>query len=215
MRRKGVGAFPEVLTGAPLRQPPSALQPAVYLRGRTRFGARRTPVRMITALGIDPGLRATGYSIIQGDRRGCRVQHLGAIQTTQTDLFQRLRQTYQEIASLLREHRPDVVVLEDLFAHQAFPRTALDLAHVRGVIGLAAALADIPIETLTPAAVKRALTGSGGARKAQVQAMVALLLGLPVRPGQHAADAAALALTALSRRGARLRAMPVPEESLV
>src|SRR3990172_533216 len=168
---------------------------------------------MITALGIDPGLRATGYSVIQGDRHGCRIRELGVIQSTSPDLFQRLRLTYQNIAAILHEHRPELVVLEDLFAHQTFPRTALDLAHMRGVISLAAALADIPVETLTSTAVKRALTGSGRASKAQVQAMVALLLGLPARPDQHAADAAALALTALSRRGVTLRGIPAPGEA--
>ena len=168
---------------------------------------------MITALGIDPGLRATGYSVIQGDRHGCRIRELGVIQSTSPDLFQRLRLTYQNIAAILHEHRPELVVLEDLFAHPTFPRTALDLAHLRGVISLAAALADIPVETLTSAAVKRALTGSGRAGKAQVQAMVALLLGLPARPDQHAADAAALALTALSRRGVTLRVIPASVEA--
>ncbi len=168
---------------------------------------------MITALGIDPGLRATGYSIIQGDRHGCRLRELGVIQTTSPDLFQRLRQTYQNIAALLHEHRPELVVLEDVFAHQTFPRTALDLAHLRGVIALAATLADVPVDTLTPAAVKRARAGAGRASKAQVQAMVALLLGLSARPDQHAADAAALALTALSRRGVTLRVIPVPVEA--
>src|SRR3972149_578148 len=119
---------------------------------------------MITALGIDPGLRATGYSVIQGDRHGCRIRELGVIQSTSPDLFQRLRLTYQNIAAILHEHRPELVVLEDLFAHQTFPRTALDLAHMRGVISLAAALADIPVETLTSAAGRDAAgdPGPGG-----------------------------------------------------
>ncbi len=170
---------------------------------------------MITALGIDPGLRATGYGIIQGDRQGCRLLDLGAIQSARPDLFQRLRQAYAGVAALIDRHRPDLVVLEDLFAHQTFPRTALDLAHLRGVIALAATLAEVPVVTLSPAEVKRALTGSGRASKAQVQTTVALLLGLSSRPDQHAADAAALALTVLSRRGVTLRALPAPAEARV
>ncbi len=156
---------------------------------------------MLIALGVDPGLRATGYCILQGDHLGCSVRELGVLHVTQTDLSGRLQEIHGEIAGLLREIRPHVVVLEDLFAHQRFPRTALVLAHMRGAIALTVAQAGVGIETLAPAAVKRALTGNGRASKAQVQSMVAHILGLAVRPGSHSADAAALALTALSRRG--------------
>jgi len=167
---------------------------------------------MITALGLDPGLRATGYAIIRGDRQGLCISDLGVLQTPQPDLFQRLRAAFEGTASLLRDHCPDVVILEDLFTHQVFPRTSLDLAHLRGVIALAVALTGTPIETLAPAAVKRALVGSGRASKAQVQAMVRVLLRLPAAPDEHAADAAALALTILSRRGATLRVSSAPVE---
>jgi len=159
---------------------------------------------MLIALGVDPGLRATGYCILQGDHLGCRVRELGVLSVTQADLTGRLQEIHEEVAGLLRETRPHVVVLEDLFAHPRFPRTALHLAHLRGVIALAVAQAGLGIETLAPAEVKRALTGNGRASKTQVQAMVARLLGLGGRPGSHSADAAALALTALSRRGVAL-----------
>ncbi len=159
---------------------------------------------MLIALGVDPGLRATGYCILQGDHLGCGVRALGVLQTAPGDLSSALAEIYREITDLLEQIRPQVVVLEDLFAHQRFPRTALTLAHVRGAIALAVANAGVAVETLAPAAVKRALTGNGRASKAQVQAMVARILGLTGRPGSHSADAAALALTALSRRGVAL-----------
>ncbi len=168
---------------------------------------------MITALGIDPGLRATGYSIVQGDRLGCRAVELGVIRSAQPELAARLDEVHRHVCAIVREHRPHVLVLEDIFAQVTFPRTALHLAHLRGAISLAAAQAGIPVETLTPAAVKRALTGSGRASKVQVQAVVALALGLTGPPAHHAADAAALALTALSRRGVALRAVRAAVEA--
>lgn len=163
---------------------------------------------MLIALGVDPGLRATGYCILQGDHLGCRVRELGVLRSSQADLPRRVQEIHHEIVGLLREVHPNVVVLEDLFAHERFPRTALQLAHLRGAIALAVVDAGLTMETLAPAAVKRALTGSGRASKTQVQAMVARLLGLSGRPGSHSADAAALALTALSRRGVALTAAP-------
>ncbi|HEV8338739.1 MAG TPA: crossover junction endodeoxyribonuclease RuvC [bacterium] len=159
---------------------------------------------MLIALGVDPGLRATGYCILQGDHLGCGLRDLGVLQMTQGDLSSVLADIHRQMARLLEDIRPDVVVLEDLFAHERFPRTALALAHVRGAIALAAANAGVGVETLTPAAVKRALTGNGRASKGQVQAMVVRILGLSRRPVSHSADAAALALTALSRRGVAL-----------
>ncbi|MDQ7849437.1 MAG: crossover junction endodeoxyribonuclease RuvC [Armatimonadota bacterium] len=161
---------------------------------------------MITALGIDPGLRVTGYSIVQGDRQGCRAIELGLIRSAQPELAARVAEVHRHLSAILRKHRPQVVALEDIFAHHTFPRTALHLAHLRGAISLAAAQAGIPVENLSPAAVKRALTGSGRASKAQVQAVVAQALGLAAPPAHHAADATALALTTLSRRGVALRA---------
>ncbi len=106
-----------------------------------------------------------------------------------------------------------VLVLEDVFAHHLFPRTALQLAHLRGVVCLAAVQAGVDVETMSPAEVKRAMTGSGRASKRQVQAMVTRLLALPKHPGEHTGDAAALALTGLSRRGATLRPVGEPVEA--
>lgn len=160
---------------------------------------------MVIALGIDPGLRATGYSVIQGDRTGCRLRGLGLVRASADDLLPRLEEIHRGVLDIIGEFEPDLVVVEDLFTHPTFPRTALLLAHVRGVIYLTAAQAALSVEALAPAAVKRALTGSGRASKAQVQAMVALLLSLKTLPDSHAADASALAMTALSRRGIPLK----------
>ena len=110
-------------------------------------------------------------------------------------LEQRLRQIYDGVTSLLAEHAPSTVVIEDLYAEYRFPRTALQMAHARGVICLAVA----------PAAVKRAITANGAASKSQVQENVRRHLRLPALPRpSHVADALGLALTGFWRLGGRL-----------
>ena len=165
---------------------------------------RRTPVRMIVVLGIDPGLRATGYSIIQGDSSGVCLASGGVLRSPSSDLGGTLRVLHRALGRLLADHRPDLVAVEDLFAHPAFPRAALAVAHARGVMWLAAGEAGVDVLSLAPAEVKRVLTGSGRAAKGQMARAVSRLLGCAVDDA-HVADAAALALTALSRRGVPLQ----------
>ena len=113
---------------------------------------------------------------------------------------------HEAIDRLLAEHAPGGLVLEDLYAEYRFPRTALQMAHARGVICLAARQRGVDVLTLAPAEVKRAIAGHGAASKAQVQEAVRRLLRLSTAPRpSHVADALALALTALSRAGAPLR----------
>jgi crossover junction endodeoxyribonuclease RuvC len=112
---------------------------------------------------------------------------------------------HEAIDRLLAEHAPGGLVLEDLYTEYRFPRTALQMAHARGVICLAARQRGVELLTLAPSEVKRAIAGHGAASKAQVQEAVRRLLRLSVAPRpSHVADALALALTALSRAGARL-----------
>jgi len=130
----------------------------------------------------------------------------GVIATDSSDpLETRLQQIYDGVAGLLAEHAPSTVVLEDLYAEYSFPRTALLMAHARGVICLAAEQHKVPVLALAPAEVKRAIAAHGNASKAQVQESVRRLLRLAERPRpSHVADALALALTGLSRAGGRL-----------
>jgi crossover junction endodeoxyribonuclease RuvC len=112
-----------------------------------------------------------------------------------------LQLIYDGVDLVLKTHAPDLVVLEDLYTDYKFPRTALLMAHARGVICLAARQREVPVLALAPAEVKRAITANGGASKAQIQTGVQRLLGLAVAPRpSHVADALALALTGLSRR---------------
>ena len=116
----------------------------------------------------------------------------------------RLELIYDGVARVLHRHAPSLVVLEDLYSEYKFPRTALLMAHARGVICLAARQHGVPVLALAPAEVKQAIAAHGAASKAQIQTGVQRLLGLAEAPRpSHVADALALALTGLRRRGTR------------
>ena len=149
---------------------------------------------------------ATGYGLIEPGPKLAVVLASGVISTDAgRPLESRLQQIYDGVDRLLAEHAPSTVVIEDLYAEYSFPRTALLMAHARGVICLAAEQHKIPVLALAPAEVKRAVAAHGTASKAQVQESVRRLLRLPTAPRpSHVADALALALTAFSRAGGRL-----------
>jgi crossover junction endodeoxyribonuclease RuvC len=120
-------------------------------------------------------------------------------------LESRVQLIYDGVAAVLTTHAPALLVLEDLYTEYRFPRTALLMAHARGVICLAARQRDVTVLALAPAEVKRAIAAHGAASKGQIQIGVQRMLGLASAPRpSHVADALALALTGLSRRGVRL-----------
>ena len=144
-------------------------------------------------LGVDPGSRHTGFGLIEGE--GDRFLHLasGGIKTgASLTLENRLRQIYDALTALIRQHQPQAVALEEIFL-AANVRTAFTLGQVRGVVLLAAANAALPIYHYPPSVVKKAVVGYGQASKAQVQLMVQHLLGLKM-DNEHAADALAVGL---------------------
>ncbi len=158
-------------------------------------------------LGVDPGLRATGFAVIEGGRRGIRLLEHGVIRTPEgAPLAVRLREIHDALHRLIVRVRPVQMAVEDLYAAPRFPRTAILMGHVRGVVCLAAAEETVEVAALPPSAVKQAISGFGGASKGQIQRSVRRLLGLDELLDPHAADALAMALTALSRSGVRLRA---------
>jgi len=117
----------------------------------------------------------------------------------------RIHLIYDAVRRLLETRAPTVLVLEDLYTEYRFPRTALLMAHARGVICLAARQCDVAVLALAPAEVKRAVAATGAASKHQVQHSVRRLLKLEALPTpSHVADALALALTGFSRLGGRL-----------
>jgi crossover junction endodeoxyribonuclease RuvC len=155
------------------------------------------------AIGIDPGLAMTGFGVVESQARGGRACEWGTIRTeSRSPTPARLRIIYDEIERLLEKWRPNLLVLEDVFVLKQFPKAAIQLGEVMGVVYLAAQRREIPAISVKPTEVKSALTGSGRADKEQVQKMIRQILriGNPIQ-SDHAGDALALALTGLSRDG--------------
>ena len=145
--------------------------------------------------GIDPGSVRTGYGCIESDGRVHALVACGAIQTPpRAALPARLQNIHTELARLMAAHRPDCVVIENLF-HAKNVRSALVLGHARGVAVLAAVNAGVPVIEYSPAEIKASVAGYGRAGKSQMQHMVKILLGLAAVPRPHdAADALAVAM---------------------
>jgi crossover junction endodeoxyribonuclease RuvC len=150
--------------------------------------------RMIV-LGIDPGLANTGYGVVA--RRAGRLVALdgGCIETPAAlSAERRLAAIHERICSLLDEHGPDAVALEELY-FGANARSAFAVGQARGVVMLAAGQRGIVCTGYTPQQVKGAVCGTGRAAKEQVGRMVQALLALPAPPSpDHAADALAVAI---------------------
>ena len=163
-------------------------------------------------LGIDPGLRGTGFGLLRQEGDDLSVLEFGAISTEPAlPVAERLHQLFTAIAGLIEAWRPAEVVVEEAFVG-ANKRVAVAMGEARGAVLLAAAQRGLPVFEYTAAEVKRAVAGYGRADKAQVQAMVRLQLGLPEDPQpDHAADALAAALChILCRRTALLVEASIP-----
>ena len=146
-------------------------------------------------LGIDPGLTRCGYAVLRQHGTAVTAVSLGVIRTPSgADLAVRLAELQTEIASLIDEHRPEAVALEQVF-FQNNVRTAMSVGQASGVVLALAASAGCQVRQYTPSQVKSAVAGWGGADKDQVARMVQQRLGLQRRPEPaDAADAAAIAL---------------------
>jgi crossover junction endodeoxyribonuclease RuvC len=155
---------------------------------------------------VDPGLVGTGWALLEPRPGAPTVIDAGVIETSaDLPLPARVHAIYDGIHALLDKHAPDLMVLEDLYTEYKFPRTALLMAHARGVVCLAARQHGVSLLALAPAVVKRVVAGHGAASKEQVQHSMQRLLSLGELPRpSHVADALALAFTALSRGRAPL-----------
>lgn len=154
---------------------------------------------MTRVLGIDPGLQITGYglvSVASGQIEPSLVE-AGVIRLNRKhSLDDRLSQLHEDLAELLEQTRPTAMAVEKLYAHYAHPRTAILMAHARGVILLAARQRQIPVQPLPATEVKKAVTGYGHASKEQIQQAVMSQCGLAKLPSPpDVADAIAIALT--------------------
>jgi crossover junction endodeoxyribonuclease RuvC len=145
-------------------------------------------------------LRTTGYGAIERCNGRVRLIEAGIVApATAATLEQRLRELHVGISEVIAQTAPSLVVIEELYTTYTNPRAALLMGHARGVLCLASAQAGVAVHSLGHARVKRALVGSGSARKEQVNAMVVRLLGLRRAPKPHdVSDALALALAFLN-----------------
>jgi crossover junction endodeoxyribonuclease RuvC len=157
----------------------------------------------VRVVGVDPGLRVTGYGVIDAHGANVRLVEAGVLRPKpNAPLEVRLAQLHEAMLEVVRATRPDCMVVEELWSAPRHPPTAVLMGHARGVIVLAAGRCEVAFAELPHAAVKRALTGHGGARKAQVKAMVCVRLGLSVSPEpDDVSDALALAIVYSSRVG--------------
>ncbi len=157
-------------------------------------------------LGIDCGTERTGYGIIDSDGRDHRLVAAGVIRTLSgKPLEERLLAIARGLREVIREHQPEAAAVEQVF-HAANAKTALKLAHARGVSLLAVAEAGLELGEYSPLEVKSSVVGYGRAQKAQVQMMVGSLLGL-AKPlaSEDASDAVAVAICHATKRAERMR----------
>ena len=147
----------------------------------------------ITILGIDPGLRITGFGII--GKNGSKLAYItsGCIKAAQTDLPGRLKTILEGLREVIQAHQPQQVAIEKVFVN-VNPQSTLLLGQARGTAICAAVLEDLPVAEYTALQVKQAVVGNGHAKKEQVQEMVRRLLRLPGNPSPDAADALACAI---------------------
>ena len=144
-------------------------------------------------LGIDPGLRVTGFGVIDID--GGRLTYVasGCIRIPAGELPQRLAVILDGIREVTEQHRPAQAAIEKVFVN-VNPQSTLLLGQARGAAISALVLAGLPVAEYTALQVKQAVVGQGHAAKEQVQAMVRRLLALPGEPQADAADALACAI---------------------
>ena len=148
-------------------------------------------------LGIDPGLRTTGFGVLDCDGQQLRYVASGVIETASaplSDLPARLKLLFDGIGELHARYRPDAAAVEIVFVN-VNPQATLLLGQARGACLTALVAHGLPVAEYTALQMKKAVAGHGKAAKAQVQAMVQRLLALPATPRPDAADALGLAIT--------------------
>ena len=158
---------------------------------------------MQRVLGIDPGLRITGYAVVETANGAVdpALLEAGVIKLAGKEPIEhRLEQLHNDLRELIVEHRPNHMAVENIYAHYRHPRTAILMAHARGVILLAAQQHQIDLQNLPSTEVKKAITGFGHASKQQMQLAIQSQCRLEAPPQPpDVADAIAIALTCARR----------------
>jgi crossover junction endodeoxyribonuclease RuvC len=159
---------------------------------------------MVMLLGLDPGLRFTGWGVIEVD--GNRLRHVadGAIATDSADpVPERLKVLHNALMGMLERLRPDEAAVEETYLNRG-GAASLKLGYARGVALLAPALAGVPVTEYGAKSVKKAVVGTGGADKHQVETMVRRLLPGALIRRADAADALAVAICHAHHRASKL-----------
>lgn len=176
--------------------------------------ASHTPVAATRILGVDPGLRVTGFGVIEKSGNNLSYLASGCIKTDANHtLPQRLKTIYAGLRELVAQYRPDQAVVEIVFVN-VNPQSTLLLGQARGAAITALVAGGVEVAEYTALQVKQAVVGNGKAAKVQVQHMVRRLLSLSGDPSPDAADALACAIAhahggqglgALATKGLRVR----------
>jgi len=148
-------------------------------------------------LGIDPGLQTTGFGVIEAAGATLRYVASGTISTgsvAKGDLPQRIKVIFEGVREVVQRYAPEQASMEIVFVN-INPQSTLLLGQARGAAMAALVSAGLPVSEYTATQMKKGVTGTGQAKKDQVQQMVARLLALPGLPGKDAADALGLAIT--------------------
>ncbi len=163
----------------------------------------------VRILGIDPGLRHTGWGVIVAEGSRLRAVGQGTISPdTKLPLSERLLCLHQGLGEVIQAYQPEEAAIEETFATQNGAST-LKLGHARAAGMLAAAAAELPVSEYAPRLVKKAVVGTGSADKTQIAAMVRQLLpSLPKTISADAADALAVAITHAHHRTLMAHALP-------
>ncbi len=163
---------------------------------------------------MDPGLRRTGWGIIESD--GVRLSYVasGVITSDGKDeLAYRLAELYQGILGVIVSHKPAEAAVEETFVNEN-PRSTLKLGQARGMALLAPAMKGLPVAEYTPNLIKKSVVGAGHAEKHQIQAMIGFLLPRAKFDSADEADALAIAICHASHRASRALAARIAKESV-
>ena len=145
-------------------------------------------------MGIDPGLRFTGWGLVEFKNNQFFHIANGTIKIpTNIDLAKRLAFIYRELTDIVKTLNPDEVSVEEVFVN-VNPNSTLKLGQARGIAILVPSLLDIPVFEYTPNLIKKSVVGVGHATKDQIQMMVNVLLNKPKLDSEHSADALAMAI---------------------
>lgn len=155
---------------------------------------------MPRTLGIDPGLRLTGYALLDAVAASPLAEpslvEAGVLRLdARASVEARLAQLHRDLKDIIEEHSPSTLAVEKIFSHYKHPRTAILMGHARGVILLTAQEAGLEIVHLPSTEVKKSVTGHGHASKEQVGRAVQSVFHLAEPPSPHdVSDALAIAL---------------------